>query len=65
MNAIMHLESKPSPEAEPALHDHVRVPDGREGNVIGFYRRTYESVLVLFDVGGSQEFFALDVEIVR
>jgi hypothetical protein len=65
MNAIVHLEPPRSIPPEPALHDHVRVPDGREGDVIGFYRRTYESVLVLFAAGDSQEFFAADVEVTR
>jgi len=33
-------------------HDQVRVPDGRVGEVIGFYRREHESVVVQF-AGGS------------
>ena len=43
-------------------HDRVRVPDGRLGEVIGFYRREQESVLVQFASGGSSEFLASDVE---
>ena len=46
----------------PALRAHVRVPDGREGDVIGFYRRDDESVLVLFSSGDSHEFLVADVE---
>jgi hypothetical protein len=37
-------------------HDSVRVPDGRVGEVIGFYRREHESVVVLFPGGWSGEF---------
>ena len=39
----------------PALHDRVRV-DGREGTVIGFYRREAEGVLVSFAAGESAVF---------
>ena len=42
-------------------HDRVRVPDGRIGEVIGFYRRQYESVVVLFASGRSDEFLMADV----
>ena len=44
-----------------ACHDHVRVPDGRIGEVIGFYRRQDESVLVLFSCGSSDEFLTSSV----
>lgn len=37
-------------------HDHVSVPDGRVGEVIGFYRRSHETVLVRFPDGDSGEF---------
>lgn len=43
-------------------HDRVRVPDGRVGEVIGFYRREQESVVVQFASGGSSEFLTSDVE---
>jgi hypothetical protein len=46
----------------PAYHDRVRVDDGREGTVIGFYRREVESVLVAFAGGESAEFFVAHVE---
>jgi hypothetical protein len=39
-------------------HDRVRVPDGRIGEVIGFYRRADETVLVQFASGLSDEFLA-------
>jgi hypothetical protein len=40
----------------------VRVPDGRVGKVIGFYRRQEESVLVRLPCGALREFLAVDVE---
>jgi hypothetical protein len=43
-------------------HDRVRVPDGRVGEVIGFYRRQPESVVVLFASGRTDEFLTTDVE---
>ena len=46
----------------PLFHDHVRVPDGRTGTVVGFYRRHYESVLVRFGPGEAGEFFTPEVE---
>jgi hypothetical protein len=48
------------PEAIDA-HDRVRVPDGRIGEVIGFYRRQHETVVVLFSSGKSDEFLTTDV----
>jgi hypothetical protein len=51
--------------SRPVLHDRVLVPSGREGEVIGFYRRPPdESVLVLFSPGESGEFLTADVELV-
>ena len=46
----------------PALHDRVRVPDGREGEVIGFYRRKDESVVVRFSPNEFDQFLMPDVE---
>ena len=43
------------------LHDHVRVRDGRVGDVIGFYARVFESVLVRFSSGECDEFLVQDV----
>ena len=38
-------------------HDRVRVPDGRCGEVIGFYRdQVVEHMLVLLDTGGSRRY---------
>jgi hypothetical protein len=48
------------PEAIDA-QDRVRVPDGRVGEVIGFYRRQEESVVVQFPSGASGEFLTSDV----
>ena len=44
-----------------ALHARVRVPNGRLGNVIGFYRGPEESVVVLYDRGDSGAFPACDL----
>jgi hypothetical protein len=45
----------------PALHDDVRIPDGRRGEVIGFYRRTAESVLIHLHSGETVEALVTDV----
>jgi hypothetical protein len=37
-------------------HDRVRVPDGRNGEVIGYYRDHVEQMLVQFDTGGSARY---------
>jgi len=43
-------------------HDRVRVPDGRNGEVIGFYRdEVVEHMLVLFDTGGSRRYLRSDL----
>jgi hypothetical protein len=59
MRPAMHSDLAPEPID---AHDHVRVPDGRIGEVIGFYRRQHESVVVLFSSGISDEFLEADVE---
>ena len=47
---------------ELALHARVRVPNGRFGNVIGFYRGPEEeSVVVGYDRGDSGAFPACDL----
>jgi hypothetical protein len=56
----LHAHSDVRPEAIEA-NDNVRVPDGRIGEVIGFYRRESESVVVLFESGRSSEFLTTDV----
>ena len=43
-------------------HDRVQVPDGRIGNVVGFYKRTVESVLISFEPGVSGEFLMTEVK---
>jgi hypothetical protein len=45
-----------------AFHDRVRVPDGRIGEIKGFYRRSVESALVSFPRGGAEEFLISEVE---
>jgi hypothetical protein len=43
-------------------HDRVRVPDGRNGEVIGFYRdEVVEHMLVRFDTGGSRRYLRADL----
>jgi hypothetical protein len=54
-------ESLVRPEAIEA-RDTVRVPDGRVGEVVGFYRREHESVVVKFASGLTGEFLTTDVE---
>jgi hypothetical protein len=57
------LAARPLPVAteDPALHARVRVPNGRIGNVIGFYRGPEESVVVRYDRGDSGAFRACDL----
>ncbi|HEX7581468.1 MAG TPA: hypothetical protein VF321_00150 [Gaiellaceae bacterium] len=43
--------------------DRVRVPDGRIGAVVGFYRRAEEVVLVSFSAGTAVEFLVTEVEV--
>jgi hypothetical protein len=65
MNALSHTHTNDPPgygQQEGAVHDRVRVPGGREGEVIGFYQRRYRSVLVRFASGGSAEVFTAEVE---
>jgi hypothetical protein len=42
-------------------HDRVRVPDGRSGEVIGFYRGEVEQMLVRLDTGGSRRYLRRDL----
>ena len=42
-------------------NDSVRVPDGRIGEVIGFYLRANESVVVQFPSGRSGEYLTSEV----
>ena len=65
MNALAatHTDDPPAnTKPEVALHDLVGVPGGREGEVIGFYRREYDSVVVRFATGDSAEFLTTEVE---
>jgi hypothetical protein len=48
----------------PLLSEHVRVPDGRIGTVLGFYNRGgTESVLLLFSPGHASEFPFADLKL--
>jgi hypothetical protein len=50
-----------APVDDIALHTRVRVPNGRIGNVIGYYRGPEESVVVLYERGDSGAFPARDL----
>ena len=45
-------------------HDHVRVPDGRIGEVMGFCGGDGEPVLVAFAKEDSQRYFRADLRLV-
>jgi hypothetical protein len=44
-----------------APHDRVRVPDGRIGEVLGFYRGEIETVVVRLGDGKSGQFVPADL----
>jgi hypothetical protein len=46
-----------------STYDRVRISDGRTGEVVGFYRRHDESLLVKFASGEVGEFPLHDVEL--
>ena len=50
-----------SPADHIALNARVRVPNGRIGNVIGFYRGPDETVVVRYDGGESGAYPACDL----
>ncbi len=52
----LHLTDADTDVARRAIarHDRVRVPDGRIGEVIGFYREDNEPMLVLLDEGARR-----------
>jgi hypothetical protein len=45
--------------------DLVRVPDGRIGEIVGFYRRPVEAVVVGFPSGASAEFDISEIRAVE
>ena len=57
MSPFVHLRPATllplSPADDIALHARVRMPNGRIGNVIGFYRGPQETVVVRYDGGES------------
>ena len=61
---MTQLYAATEPERAIARHDHVRVPDGRIGEVIGFYREADEPMLVLFISGNSQRFGRTDLRLI-
>jgi hypothetical protein len=46
-----------------ACDDRVLVPDGRIGEVIGFYRGDDERMLVLFESGATQRYVRGDLRL--
>jgi hypothetical protein len=52
----MPAPSQPEPAAGQTIsrYDHVRVPDGRIGEAIGYFRPADENILVLLDSGGRR-----------
>jgi hypothetical protein len=61
MRCVITVRARP----ELALHDRVQVPDGREGDVAGFYRLEDELVLVSFSAYDAAKFRASDVELLK
>jgi len=59
---VLHTSSPLFDKRCVAYRDRVRVPDGRIGAVVGFYRRAEEVVLVSFSAGTSVEFLVTEVE---
>jgi hypothetical protein len=56
-----HLEPDHAGTSNVGRHDRVRVPDGRKGEVIGYYREEFEQILVLFDTGGTRRYCSTDL----
>ena len=54
-----------STQPELTLHDRVVTPDGREGEVVGFYRSEDKSVLVSFSAYDTGKYRASDVGLLR
>jgi hypothetical protein len=52
-------------QRELTLHDRVVTPDGREGEVVGFYRSEEKSVLVSFSACDTGKYRASDVGLLR
>ncbi len=61
--AVTSLDGVPAPDELRAVarHDRVRVPDGRIGEVIGFYREEDEPILVLFKSGDTGRYRRADL----
>jgi hypothetical protein len=60
----MPLNAAPDDVQTLACHDHVRVPDGRIGEVIGFYREEDEPMLVLFTSGDTRRYGRADLRLI-
>jgi hypothetical protein len=65
MTALITWRDTPQEKPTIARYDLVRVPEGRIGSVLGFYRREHaESVLVWFSANECAEFLTTEVELV-
>ena len=62
---MRQFEATPEDRRAFARLDHVRVPDGRIGEVIGFYRGEDEPVmLVVFCSGATDRYSCADLRLV-
>ena len=52
-------------QPELSLHDRVVTPDGREGEVVGFFRSDHESVLISFSTYDAAKYPASAVGLLR
>ena len=55
--------SPPRSRPEIQLADRVRVPDGRAGKVVGFYRTKTEMALVVLDDGERRKVILCELEL--
>jgi hypothetical protein len=53
----------PQPRVDIRFRDHVNVPDGRTGKVVGFYRTKTEMALVRLDDGESCKFVLSELQL--
>jgi len=61
---VLYVAAAPT-QPELSLHDRVVTPDGREGEVVGFFRSEDESVLVSFSPYDADKYRASDVGLLR
>jgi hypothetical protein len=62
---VRRFEAAPEDLRALARSDHVRVPDGRIGEVVGFYRGEEEPMmLVVFGSGDSNRYCRADLRLI-